>query len=43
MINKEKSGRKLTTLKRKWLRMCKTSEKRMNQKCKAKWKANPAE
>jgi hypothetical protein len=37
------SGRKYITLKRKQLRIWKTSEKRTKQKCKTKWKANPAE
>jgi hypothetical protein len=36
------SGCKQTTLKRKKLRIWKTSEKRTKQKCKTKWKINPA-
>jgi hypothetical protein len=37
------SGQKKTILKRKQLRIWKTPEKRMKQKCKTKWKANPAD
>jgi hypothetical protein len=34
---------KIDNIKRKRLRIWKTSEKRTKQKCKTKWKANPAD
>jgi hypothetical protein len=43
-ISKEmNSGQKQTLLKRKRLRIWKSSEKRTKQKCKTKWKANLAD
>jgi hypothetical protein len=45
MINKEinELRAKINNIKRKRLRIWITSEKRTKQKCKTKWKANPAE
>jgi molecular chaperone DnaK (HSP70) len=44
-VNKEinELRMKIDNIKRKGLRIWKASEKRMKQKCKTKWKANPAE
>jgi uncharacterized protein Yka (UPF0111/DUF47 family) len=44
-INKEinELRTKIDNVKRKQLRIWKSSEKRMKQNCKTKWKANPAE
>jgi hypothetical protein len=45
MISKEinELRMKIDNIKRKQLRIWKTSEKRTKQKCKTNWKANPAE